>query len=83
MDRIPDYNELYDEYEAEQERLAARNRKKVCGERAVFPTCNVCSEEITDDFLYDLDGEITCRACFEWNHLKRTENYIKWEKIYG
>lgn len=83
MDRIPDYEDLRLEYEAEQERLALRNRKKVCGEKAVYPKCNTCNEKITDEHLYDIDGDICCRACWDHNYLKRTENYIRMEKIYG
>ena len=82
MERVPDYNDLYDEYEAEQEASEKRNGRRVIGERAVFPTCSVCGEEITDEFLYEVDGEIICRECFDWNHLKKTEDFIRMEKIY-
>ena len=45
MPHIPDYNDLHDEYEAEQERKLNK-----------LPKCDCCGQPITDDYFYNIDG---------------------------
>ena len=49
MDYTPDYNDLYSAYEDKQERMLAK-----------FPKCDYCGEPITDDYCYNIDGDIIC-----------------------
>lgn len=65
-DHIPDYNELHDRYEAERQR-----------ELDKLPKCEYCGEPITDDFLYDLDGDILCEECLKRHFRKHVEDYIE------
>ena len=56
----------FDRYEAEQQRLLER-----------CPKCDYCDSHITDEFYYDLDGDIVCEECLD-RHFKRiTEDYIE------
>lgn len=63
---IPDYNDLHDEYEAEQE----RNLDK-------FPKCDCCGEPITDDYFYDIDGTYYCEDCLISEYRKNTDDYME------
>ena len=81
---IPDYNELYDIYEARQARYASVDRFKF--ERDPFedyPICAVCNEHITDEELYDWDGATFHHLdCYEdedgscKSYIKPTADYI-------
>lgn len=64
-DHIPDYNELHDIYEARQER-----------ELAKYPKCDCCDEPITEDILFDIEGDIFCEACMMDNFKKFTSDYM-------
>ena len=64
-DYIPDYNDLYDAYEAKQERLIDR-----------LPKCAWCGEPIMDDYLYDFDGDTVCEACVN-DMRKAVDNYVR------
>lgn len=63
---IPDYNDLYDEYEAEQERKLSK-----------LPKCDCCGEPITDDYFYNIDGTYICEGCLERDYRKKTDDYIE------
>lgn len=63
--RIPDYNDLHALHEAEQERQLRR-----------YPKCSHCKEPITDDFLFNINGDLFCEKCAHDNFRKHTEDYI-------
>ncbi len=65
MDYIPDYNDLHDEYEREQESKLDR-----------YPKCDCCGEPITDDYFYNIDGTFICETCLNEEYRKNTEDYI-------
>lgn len=64
-DYVPDYNELYDRYEAERQR-----------ELDKLPKCEYCGEPITDEHLYDINGDVICEACLNDNFRKPVDDYI-------
>lgn len=53
-------------YDAEQERKLKQ-----------FPLCDYCSERITEDKYFDIDGEIYHFECACKQFLKDTEDYIE------
>ena len=61
---VPDYNDLLNAYEAEQEKRLAR-----------CPICAYCKEPIQDEFLYDIDGELYHEECVKDLWMHSTENY--------
>lgn len=63
---LKDNADLFAEYDAEQEE--ARER---------LPKCDECEEEITDDYLYDIDGVLYCEECMKKLFKKPVENYLK------
>lgn len=63
---IPDYNDLHDEYEAEQERKLDK-----------FPKCDCCGEPITDDYYYNIDGTYFCEDCLNSEYRKNTDDYTE------
>ena len=65
MDYIPDYNDLYAQHEAEQERKLAK-----------LPKCAFCDEPITDDQFYNIDGTYICKECLKNEYLVNTDDYI-------
>ena len=42
-----------------------------------FPVCAHCDEPITDDHLFDIDGELYHLRCAEQEFQKFTEDYIE------
>ena len=66
LEYIPDYNDLYDAYEARRQRELDR-----------FPKCDCCGEPITDDFLYDFDGDLWHESCLNDNNRKPVDDYIE------
>ena len=66
MERLPDYEDLRLEYEAEQERKLAK-----------YPKCDICGEPITDDRFYEIDGDYYCIDCMEHNFIRWTDNYMR------
>lgn len=34
--------------------------------QASLPSCDICGEPITDDYYYDLNGEIYCERCMDY-----------------
>ena len=53
-------------YDAEQERLMDR-----------LPKCDYCGEPITDDHLFDINGDVICESCLNENFRKRVEDYVE------
>jgi len=39
-----------------------------------MPKCDFCGEHITDDYYYDMNGEIYCERCMDYNR-KPIENW--------
>ena len=66
MDYTPDYNDLHSAYEYEQERKLAK-----------YPKCDYCGEPITDDYCYDIAGDIICENCLNEHHRKPIEEYME------
>lgn len=64
-DYVPDYADLYDQYEAAQQ-----------SEVDKLPKCDYCGEPIGDDYLYDINGDIICEECLKENFRKPVEDYI-------
>lgn len=62
--RVPDYNDLLDTYQAEQDAQLKRR-----------PICSYCNEPIQDDYLFDIDGELYCEECMKDLFRHSTENY--------
>ena len=55
MYEIGDNYTLFEQHEAEEERLLAR-----------CPTCDRCGEKITDEYGYEIEpGELWCSDCAE------------------
>ena len=51
---LPDYNDLYERYDAEQERKLAK-----------LPYCDICGERIQTEHYFDFDGKFICEDCME------------------
>ena len=66
MDYVPDYNDLFNEYESEQERRLDK-----------LPKCDCCGEPITDDYCYNIDGTYICEALMREEYRKNTEDYME------
>ena len=56
----------FDRYEAEQQRRLER-----------YPKCDYCDSHITDEFYYDLDGDIVCEDCLDRHFKKAVEDYVE------
>lgn len=41
-----------------------------------LPICCECGQPITDDYLYEINGECICESCMEQNFKKSTDDYI-------
>ncbi len=65
-DYVPDYADLHAAYEAEQERQLDK-----------LPKCDYCGEPITDDYCYNINGDIICEECLNDNFRKPTDDYIE------
>lgn len=63
---IPDYTDLFRQYDAEQQRKLDK-----------LPVCVECDEHIQDDEYYEINGEPVCWGCLIENHRKWTEDYIE------
>ena len=53
-------------YEAQRERMLDR-----------YPVCAHCGEPITDERLFDVDGELYHVSCAEGEFQKWTEDYVE------
>lgn len=65
-DWVPDYAELHDRYEAEQQRQLDK-----------LPKCEYCGKPIGDDYLYDLDTTIICELCLNTHFRKPVDDYVE------
>lgn len=63
---IPDYNDLHALHEADQARRLRH-----------YPQCAECGERITDDFLFNIDGDLFHESCAKDNFRKHTEDYYE------
>ena len=57
---------LWERHEAEQQRQLEK-----------YPICDYCGEEILDDNLFDIDGNLYHEHCMEEQFRKPVENYMK------
>lgn len=62
---IPDYNDLFEEYEAEQDR---KERK--------LPKCDYCGERIVEEKFYNIEGTYICVNCID-DFKVDTDNYME------
>lgn len=65
-DSVPDYTDLFNEYEARRE-----------GEMEKYPKCDHCGERITDEKFYNIDGYYFHKECLDSEYLKDTEDYME------
>lgn len=63
---LPDYNDLHREHEARQQRELDR-----------LPKCEYCGKPITNEHLYNINGDVICKECLNDNFRKNTEDYIE------
>lgn len=64
-DYIPDYTDLFNEYEAAQE----QKEKKL-------PECSCCGKKITTDRFFNVEGTYICPSCIE-DYIVDTEDYME------
>jgi formylmethanofuran dehydrogenase subunit E len=62
---IPDYNDLFNEFEAEQE----QKEKKL-------PKCDCCGKRISTDKFFNVEGTYICPSCIE-DFIVDTEDYME------
>jgi hypothetical protein len=65
MEYIPDYNDLHEAHEREQERRLKK-----------FPKCDCCREHITDDYFYNIDGLYLHDECLKAEYRVKTDDYM-------
>lgn len=53
-DYIPDYNDLFNQHDAEQERQLRKH-----------PKCDCCGKRITTDKFFNIEGTYICPECIE------------------
>lgn len=63
---IPDNYSLWEAHEARLERELAR-----------FPVCDYCGEPITDENIWDVEGELYHADCAKEMFEKNTNDYIE------
>ena len=61
---LPDYDDLFDRHDAEQEAWLDRR-----------PKCEECGEPIQDEYLFEIDGNLYCESCVKVLFRKETEDY--------
>ena len=64
-DYIPDYNDLFEEFEEEQSRKEER-----------FPKCDCCGKRITTVKFFNVEGTYICPECIE-DFIVDTEDYME------
>lgn len=62
--QLPDYNDLFEKYDSEREESLDK-----------LPKCTCCGEPITDDFYYNIEGEILCYNCLNELYRKDVDDY--------
>lgn len=63
-DYIPDYTDMFNEYDARQQ---AQEKK--------YPKCDCCGDRIVDDKFYNIEGTYICKTCIE-DFKVDTDDYI-------
>ena len=63
---VPDNLDLFNAHEAQQQRALKR-----------YPKCDYCGKTITDDRLFDIEGDIFHEECTEKQFKKWTEDYVE------
>ena len=61
---LPDYDDLFDRHDAEQEDWLDRR-----------PKCEECGHPIQDEYLFEIDGNLYCESCVKVLFRKETEDY--------
>ena len=64
-DYIPDYSDLFNQHDAEQERALRKH-----------PKCDCCGNRIVDDKFYNIEGTYICMVCIE-DYKVDTEDYME------
>ena len=65
-DYIPDYTDLFDQHEAEQQRRIDR-----------LPKCDCCDEPVTDEYFYEINSDVICEECLKTHFRKLVDDYIE------
>ena len=42
-----------------------------------YPVCDMCGKRITDDYYYEIGGDILCEDCMISEHRRDTDDYIE------
>ena len=63
--RTDDPHADFDRWEADQQR-----------ELDKLPKCEYCGKPITDDHLFNINGDILCESCLNKNFKKPVEDYM-------
>lgn len=64
-------------YSDDPVRDAERHMAEQDRQRERYPKCSHCGEEIQDDELFDIHGEVYHLSCAEKEFVKWTEDYIE------
>lgn len=43
---------------------------------AMLPKCEKCGEPIHDDVYYEINGEILCESCVQYEYGRSTQDYL-------
>lgn len=62
---IPDYNDLFDQFEEEEAQKEER-----------FPKCDCCGKRITTKRFFNVEGTYICPECIE-DFIVDTEDYME------
>ena len=62
---MEDNYSMWKRHEAEQEAWLSRR-----------PECAYCEQNIQEDFLFDIEGELICKDCLVTHFRKNTEDYM-------
>ena len=65
MDYIPDYTDLFNDYESQQERSASK-----------LPKCSCCGNRISTDRFFNVEGTYICPSCIE-DYIVNTDEYLE------
>lgn len=49
-------------------------------ELAAYPTCQMCGDKATSDYVYLINGKLICESCLISEHRHNVEEYMdEWE----
>ena len=54
-----------------------RHDRDLARKEARLPVCERCLKRISDDFYWDMEGEILCEDCMNIRYRKYTEDFIE------